>query len=102
MDPSEQLYVFINLLQFLLSCRKNSYSPQELAAMILDKAKEIAADFAEQPIKDAVITVPPYFNQAERRALLQAAELAGLNVLQLMNDNAAGRQLCIQILQFKY
>ncbi len=44
----------------------------------------------EQPISEAVITVPPFFNQAERRAMLRAADLAGLKVLQLMNDNAAG------------
>lgn len=44
----------------------------------------------EQPITEAVITVPPYFNQAERRAMLRAADLAGLKVLQLINDNAAG------------
>lgn len=43
----------------------------------------------EQPIKDAVITVPAFFNQAERRAVLQAAQLAGLKVLQLINDNTA-------------
>lgn len=43
----------------------------------------------EQPIKDAVITVPAFFNQAERRAILQAAQMAGLKVLQLINDNAA-------------
>lgn len=43
----------------------------------------------EQPIKDAVITVPAYFNQAERRAVLQAAHIAGLKVLQLINDNTA-------------
>lgn len=44
----------------------------------------------EQPISEAVITVPPYFNQAERRAMLRAADLAGLKVLQLINDNTAG------------
>lgn len=44
---------------------------------------------AEQPIKDAVITVPAFFNQAERRAVLQAARMAGLKVLQLINDNTA-------------
>lgn len=45
--------------------------------------------FAEQTIKDAVITVPAFFNQAERRAVLQAAQMAGLKVLQLINDNTA-------------
>lgn len=44
---------------------------------------------SEQPIKDAVITVPAFFNQAERRAVLQAAQMAGLKVLQLINDNTA-------------
>lgn len=45
---------------------------------------------SEQPIKDIVITVPAFFNQAERRSVLQAASMVGLNVLQLMGDNAAG------------
>ena len=48
--------------------------------------------FSEQPISEAVITVPPYFNQAERRAMLRAADLSGLKVLQLMNDNTAGKK----------
>ncbi|CAL1530056.1 unnamed protein product [Lymnaea stagnalis] len=65
------------------------YSVEELLAMILEKAKEYAQDFAEQEIKDAVITVPPFYNQAERRAVIAAAKLVGINVLQLMSDNAA-------------
>lgn len=47
------------------------------------------SELTEQPIKDAVITVPAFFNQAERRAVLQAAQMAGLKVLQLINDNTA-------------
>ncbi len=43
----------------------------------------------EQPINDAVVTVPPFFNQAERRAMLRAGEMSGLKILQLMNNNAA-------------
>ena len=46
--------------------------------------------FVEQPINDMVITVPAFFNQAERRAMLRAGEMAGVNVLQLINDNSAG------------
>ncbi|XP_025101931.1 LOW QUALITY PROTEIN: hypoxia up-regulated protein 1-like [Pomacea canaliculata] len=65
------------------------YTPEELLGMILEQAQEYAQDFAGQEIKDAVITVPAYFNQAERRAVRTAAELAGINVLQLMSDNAA-------------
>ncbi|NP_997868.1 hypoxia up-regulated protein 1 precursor [Danio rerio] len=65
------------------------YTPEELLGMILNYSRTLAQDFAEQPIKDAVITVPAYFNQAERRAVLQAAHIAGLKVLQLINDNTA-------------
>lgn len=50
---------------------------------------EFPATVSEQPIKDAVITVPAYFNQAERRAVLHAARMADLKVLQLINDNTA-------------
>lgn len=67
------------------------YTPEELLAMQLEKAKQYAETFADQPVKDAVLTVPSYFTQAERRAVLMAAELGGLNVLQIMGDNTAGR-----------
>ncbi|XP_041742313.1 hypoxia up-regulated protein 1 isoform X1 [Coregonus clupeaformis] len=65
------------------------YSPEELLGMVLNYSRGLAQDFAEQPIKDAVITVPAFFNQAERRAVLQAAQMAGVKVLQLINDNTA-------------
>ncbi|XP_068600300.1 hypoxia up-regulated protein 1 [Brachionichthys hirsutus] len=68
---------------------KMQYTPEELLGMVLNYSCALAQDFAEQPIKDAVITVPAFFNQAERRAVLQAARMAGLKVLQLINDNAA-------------
>ncbi|KAF6333193.1 hypoxia up-regulated 1 [Rhinolophus ferrumequinum] len=65
------------------------FSPEEVLGMVLNYSRSLAEDFAEQPIKDAVITVPAFFNQAERRAVLQAAHMAGLKVLQLINDNTA-------------
>ncbi|XP_069470494.1 hypoxia up-regulated protein 1 isoform X2 [Ambystoma mexicanum] len=65
------------------------YSPEELLGMVLNYSRSLAEEFAEQPVKDAVITVPVYFNQAERRAVLQAAHMANLKVLQLINDNTA-------------
>ncbi|KAK3587703.1 hypothetical protein CHS0354_042490 [Potamilus streckersoni] len=68
---------------------ETTYSPEELLGMLLERAKHYAENFAAQPVKDCVITVPPYFNQAERRSILYAAELGGLNVLQLISDNAA-------------
>lgn len=71
-------------------CSETLYSPEELLAMLLHRAREFAQDSAGQPINEAVLTVPGFFNQAERRALLKAAELAGLKILQLMNDYTAG------------
>ncbi|XP_054879468.1 hypoxia up-regulated protein 1 isoform X2 [Poeciliopsis prolifica] len=71
------------------SSLETHYSPEELLGMMLNYSRGLAQDFAEQPIKDTVITVPAFFNQAERRAVLHAAQMAGLKVLQLINDNTA-------------
>jgi hypoxia up-regulated 1 len=65
------------------------YSVEELLGMVFAHAKTQAETFTEQTIKDAVITVPVYFNQAERLALVAAAQLGGLSVLQLMNVPSA-------------
>ena len=65
------------------------YTPEELLAMILDYCRELAADFGEQSIDAAVIAVPAYFNQAERKAVMRAAQLVNLKVLQLINTNIA-------------
>ncbi|XP_029029495.1 hypoxia up-regulated protein 1 isoform X2 [Betta splendens] len=74
---------------YFKSSEEMQYSAEELLGMVLNYSCALAQDFAEQPIKDAVITVPAFFNQAERRAVLQAAHMAGLKVLQLINDNTA-------------
>ncbi|KAL4715838.1 hypothetical protein ACJJTC_006417 [Scirpophaga incertulas] len=68
---------------------KTRFSPEELVAQLLAKAKEFAEISHGQQISECVITVPGYFNQAERRALKESATLAGLNVLQLINDYTA-------------
>lgn len=65
------------------------YSVEELVAQLLSHTRDIAAGHTDQKIKDCVLTVPAFFNQAERRAILNAAELAGLKVLSLMSSNAA-------------
>ncbi|XP_066245009.1 hypoxia up-regulated protein 1 [Euwallacea similis] len=65
------------------------FRPEELIAQFLHKAKEFAENGAQQPITECVLTVPGFFNQIERKALLQAAELSGLRVLQLINDYTA-------------
>merc|ERR1719244_1057753 len=61
------------------------YSVEELLGMIFAHAKTQAETFTEQAVKDVVITTPVFFNQAERLALVAAAQLGGLNILQLMN-----------------
>jgi len=66
--------------------------------MILTKCKEFAQDSVQQPVTEAVITVPPYFNQAERRAVMNAAELAGLKILQLINTNTAGENFFTEVI----
>lgn len=65
------------------------FSVEELIAQMLVKAKEFAQESTQQPITECVLTVPGYFGQAEREALLVSAQLANLKVLQLINDYAA-------------
>ena len=65
------------------------YSAEELSAIIIKKLKNDAEKYLGQPVTDAVITVPAYFNDAERMATLHAGQLAGLNVLQIINEPTA-------------
>ncbi len=64
-------------------------SPQEISATILTKMKDTAADFLGEPVDDAVITVPAYFNDAQRQATKEAGAVAGLNVLRIINEPTA-------------
>ncbi|WOL02890.1 heat shock 70 kDa protein 17-like [Canna indica] len=64
------------------------YTLEELLAMVLSYGASLAESHAGIPVKDAVITVPPFFGQAERRGVIQAAQLAGVNVLSLINEHA--------------
>ncbi len=69
--------------------RGKDYSPQEISALILQKMKKTAEDYLGEPVTEAVITVPAYFNDAQRQATKDAGKIAGLEVKRIVNEPTA-------------
>ena len=72
-----------------VEARGKQYSPPEVSAMVLQKLKQAAEDYLGESVSDAVITVPAYFNDAQRQATKDAGKIAGLNVLRIINEPTA-------------
>src|SRR5437870_9164703 len=72
-----------------VEARDKKYSPPEISAMVLQKLKQAAEDYLGDKVTDAVVTVPAYFNDAQRQATKDAGKIAGLNVLRIINEPTA-------------
>jgi molecular chaperone DnaK len=96
---SEEVASFAGIAPFAIEAAENGdawvrggdklCSPQEISAVVLAKMKDTVSDFIGEPVEDAVITVPAYFDDSQRQATQDAGKIAGLNVLRIINEPTA-------------
>ena len=77
------------MIAVIFKGKEETFFPEQISAMVLTKMKEIAEDFLGKKVKDAVVTVPAYFNDSQRQATKDAGTIAGLNVLRIINEPTA-------------
>ena len=76
-------------IQVEFKCEKKTFTPEEVSSMVLTKMKETAEQYLGKTVKDAVVTVPAYFNDSQRQATKDAGVIPGLNVLRIINEPTA-------------
>lgn len=76
-------------MQVKVGSDQKQFAPEEISAMVLQKMKEIAESYLGKEVKHAVVTVPAYFNDAQRQATKDAGTIAGLNVVRIINEPTA-------------
>merc|ERR1719261_1411669 len=77
------------MIQVLVKDEKKTFAPEEISAMVLTKMKDVAETFLGKEVKNAVVTVPAYFNDAQRQATKDAGTISGLNVMRIINEPTA-------------
>jgi len=77
------------LIESIVNGETKQFSPEELSAMVLVKMKQTAESFVGKTVTDAVVTVPAYFNDSQRKATKDAGTIAGLNVIRIINEPTA-------------
>uniref|UniRef100_A0A8V0XWE3 Heat shock protein family H (Hsp110) member 1 n=1 Tax=Gallus gallus TaxID=9031 RepID=A0A8V0XWE3_CHICK len=86
-----ELLFLLFSIQVMYMDEEHIFSVEQISAMLLTKLKETAESNLKKPVTDCVISVPSFFTDAERRSVLDAAQIVGLNCLRLMNDMTADR-----------